>query len=63
MTFWYGSGPDPRILASDSWIRIRILDPSIFVIDFQDAKFFCLFLFEGIYIFSKIKSQQQVAKQ
>ena len=31
--------PDPRIHASDQWIRIRILDPdpAIFVIDFQDA--------------------------
>ncbi len=33
--------PDPRIHASDLWIRIRIRilgpDPAIFVIDLQDA--------------------------
>ncbi len=31
--------PDPRIHASDYWIRIRIVDPdpSIFVIDLQDV--------------------------
>jgi hypothetical protein len=33
---------DPRIHASDKWIRIRIwilnTDPAIFVIDLQDAK-------------------------
>jgi hypothetical protein len=40
MTFW---GPVPLIHASDYWIQIRIRfrildpDPSIFIIDLQDA--------------------------
>ncbi len=35
----FGVDPDPRIHASDQWIRIRILDPdpAIFVTDLQDA--------------------------
>ncbi len=52
------------------WIRIRILDPdpSIFVIDLQDANnktnflfnFFCLLLFEDTFIsYLKIKSQKE----
>jgi hypothetical protein len=51
--------PDPRIHASDKWIRIRILDPdpAIFVIDLQDASkklifntiFFCLLLLEATF--------------
>jgi hypothetical protein len=40
--------PDPRVHASDKWIRILDPDPAIFVIDLQDTnknlfkKFFCL---------------------
>ncbi len=39
----FGVDPDPRIHASDKWIRIRIRirilapDPAIIVIDLQDA--------------------------
>ncbi len=34
----FGMDPDPRIHASDKWIRIRILnpDPAMFVIDLHD---------------------------
>jgi hypothetical protein len=35
--FGVDSDPDPRIHASDEWIRILDLDPAIFVIDLQDA--------------------------
>jgi hypothetical protein len=46
------SDPDPRIHASDEWIRILDLDPAIFVIDLQDAikktNFFCLLLFDSV---------------
>jgi hypothetical protein len=40
--------PDPRIHASDYWIRIRILDPdpAIFVIDLQDASEKQIFLIQ-----------------
>jgi hypothetical protein len=49
--------PDPRIHASDQWIRILDPDPAIFVIILQDAskklifshKFFCLLLFEATF--------------
>ncbi len=62
--------PDPRIHASDWWIRIRILDPdpAIFVIDLQDASKKTIFLhnFSAYYFlklhlhhFSKIKSQKE----
>ncbi len=38
---------DPRIHASDEWIRIRNLDPdpAIFVIDLQDANKKLIFIF------------------
>jgi hypothetical protein len=46
MTF--GVDPDPRIHASDEWIRIRIRildpDPAIFIIDLQDASKKLIFL-------------------
>ncbi len=67
--------PDPRIHASDQWIRIRIRirildpDPSIFVIDLQDARkktnfcntifSACDFLKQYLHIFSKIKIQKE----
>jgi hypothetical protein len=47
-------------------------DPSIFIIDLQDANkklivlksFFCILLFEGTFTsFSKVKSQKEVTKQ
>jgi hypothetical protein len=46
-------------------------DPSIFIIDLQDAKktnlkkkFFCIILFEGtLHHFSTVKSQKEVTKQ
>ncbi len=59
---------DPRIHASDSWIRILDPDPAIFVIDLQDASkkliFYtifsdCYFLKVHIQYFSKIKSQKE----
>jgi hypothetical protein len=37
MTFWAGVDPDPRIHASDKWIRILDANPAIFVIELQDA--------------------------
>jgi hypothetical protein len=65
--------PDPRIHASDKWIRIRTRDPDpdIFVIDLQDASkklifehnFFCLLLFEGTFTsFFKDKKSKRVTK-
>ncbi len=75
MTFGVDPDPDPRIHASDQWIRIRIriLDPvpAIFVIDLQDASkklifehnFFCLLLFEGPFtLFLKDKKSKRVTK-
>jgi hypothetical protein len=65
-----GVDPDPRIHASDQWIRIRLririldTDPSIFVIDLQDAMkklnfntIFCPYDFLKLHLhhFSKIK--------
>ncbi len=48
--------PDPRIHASDYWIRILDPNPAIFVIDLEEAtikkcfnKFFCLLVFEGAF--------------
>jgi hypothetical protein len=68
--------PDPRIHASDEWIRIRIRipdpDPAILVIDLQDASkklifkynFFCLFLFEAKFTsFFKDKKSKRVTKK
>ncbi len=64
--------PDPRIHASDSWIRILDPDPAIFVIDLQDASkklffqynFFCLLLFEAKFTsFFKDKKSKRVAKK
>ncbi len=62
--------PDPRIHASDKWIRIRILDPdpAIFVIDLQDISKklifehnFSAYYFLKLHLhhFSKIKSQKE----
>ncbi len=55
----------PLTNGSGSWILD--LDPAIFIIDLQDASpklifyhnFFCLLLFEGTSLFSKIKSQKE----
>jgi hypothetical protein len=47
---WYfGTDPDPRIRASDQWIRIRILLFSSLTFKMPTKKnyFFCLLLFEG----------------
>ncbi len=66
MKFWCGSGSgsaDPCVWQMDP-------DPTIFVIDLQDANkkliystFFCLLLFEGtLTSFSKIKSQKKSHK-
>ncbi len=62
--------PDPRIHAADQGIRIRILDPdpSIFVIDLQDASKKLIFntifsaydfLKQHLHHFSKIKIQKE----
>ncbi len=68
----FGVDPDPRIYASDWWIRIRIRildpDPAGFVIDLQGAnkKLSFYFIFSAYYflkihlhLFSKIKSQKK----
>ncbi len=46
--------PDPRIHASDEWIRIRIRDPdpAIFVIDLQDASKKQIFLTQLFLLFT-----------
>ncbi len=59
---------DPRIYASDLWIRILDPDPAIFVIDIQDANTKQIFYFivsayyflkVHLHLFSKIKSQKE----
>ncbi len=65
----FGVDPDPRIHASDYWIRIRILDPDpAIVIDLQDATKklifntnFSAYFFLKVHLhnFSKIKSQKE----
>jgi hypothetical protein len=72
MTFWVDPDPDPRIHASDQWIRIRILDPDpgIFVINLQDVSKklilehnFFLLLFEATFTsFFKEKKSKRVTK-
>jgi hypothetical protein len=61
--------PDPRIHASDYWIRILDPDPAIFVIDLQDAnrkpilkESFSAYYFLKVRLhhFSKIKSPKEV---
>jgi hypothetical protein len=37
LCFGVDPDPDPRIHATDYWIRILDPDPAIFVIDLQDA--------------------------
>ena len=61
--------PDPRIHASDWWVRIRILDPdaAIFVIDASKKiifiNFFSLLLFEGIFTsFFKDENSKSITK-
>ncbi len=50
VTIWYGSGSDPRIRASDQWIRIWILlFSSLAFRTPSDNYFFCLLVFEGTF--------------
>jgi hypothetical protein len=64
--------PDPRIHASDWWIRILDPDPAIFVIDLQDGSkklnfntIFSAYYFLKVHLhhFSKIKSQKESQKE
>jgi hypothetical protein len=63
--------PEPRIHASNWWIRIRILDPdAASFVDLPDASkniifnnFFSLLLFEGIFpSFFKDKNSKSITK-
>ncbi len=52
----FGTDPDPRIC---TWLSDPALDPALFISDLQDANknnfspiFLCLFLFEGILLFT-----------
>jgi hypothetical protein len=66
----FGVDPDldPRIHASDQWIRILLFSSMTFKMSTKTnlfvQKFFCLLLFEGAFTSSsKIKSQKEVTKQ
>jgi hypothetical protein len=57
MTFWCGSGSG----SADPCLWLMDPDPTIFVIDLQDATIFsaCYFLKVHLHYFSKIKSQKE----